>query len=336
MSSHNALPGGRNLDPMLLVHPLEQCPACSARASSARPLFSLSMLGEPCHVVRCAHCGLVFKDRMPTAAGLTQMYAHDYEHFSDRSPISLAERTSLVEKLVLCRRLLGGARSPSEIRVLDVGCASGRFVQVANQVGFSAEGIDPYLPEELEGATLRRCRPEDLPSRRYDVVTLLNVLEHADEPTPLLAAVRRLVAPGGVLLATCPYGDSLARRVHGARWNHAALDQHLLFWTPRSLELALRRAGFAGRCEHRIAGSPFPCGRTAPGPTAIPTFTPGSPESLHTDAAPVARGAFAKVQDALWSAGRRIQALPSTARVVRKLVHGTRTGDYLEFAVRGD
>src|SRR5205085_5744285 len=107
--------------------------------------------------------------------------------------------------------------------------------------------------------------------------------EHVPDPHSLFASVRRLLKPHGVLLVACPYGASLARRFHRERWTHLALDEHVLFWTPGSLRIATRRAGFEGPASLRISGSPFPFGRAAatggttpsPGPTHPTQDSPG-------------------------------------------------------------
>jgi SAM-dependent methyltransferase len=82
------------------------------------------------------------------------------------------------------------------------------------------------------------------PGISFDVVTLIDVLEHVPDPAASLSRVYERLAPGGVLAAVLPNAASLVHRLLGPRWPHYA-PEHLFFWTPRALERQLAAAGFA-------------------------------------------------------------------------------------------
>jgi len=308
------------------------CPACGAPTSSARTLFDVPFLDALALVLECQKCGLCYKSLIPTEEGLRRIYARDYEHFQDEGPVDLGEVYSAKQKLATVRRLLGPSRAPRAIRVLDIGCGRGRFVEVARRLGYQADGIDPYLPPEAEGEHVRRGEPGDVAPASYDVASLLNVVEHVIDPHPLFVAARRLLRPGGVLLITCPYGGSLARRFHQAQWVHLALDEHLLFWTPRALSLALRADGFLGASRCRIAGSPFPYGRVPRRVTAA-EHTP-SPAAPPSTGKPPARPAVSlRLQARVWRVARALMRREAVSNLIRKAVHQSHSGDYLELAI---
>jgi len=89
-------------------------------------------------MLECRACGLLYKSLLPTDAGLRRIYAGSYEHFQDGGPLDQGEIYSAKQKLASARRLLGAARSPKDIRVLDIGCAQGRFVDLARRLGYVA------------------------------------------------------------------------------------------------------------------------------------------------------------------------------------------------------
>jgi len=306
------------------LHRFQECPGCASHIRECDVLFSVEMFGSPCDVLKCRPCGLVFKEHYP--GDLHNLYTTDYVHFCQAQAPGAAELISARQKLRRCQRFLGRRKEAVDIRLLDVGCGGGQFVRMARSLGYCAEGIDPFLPEHLTEAGVSRSKPEDLPAASYDIVTLLNVAEHATDPGALFAAVGRLIRPCGVLLVTCPYGDSWARRLYKARWAHLALDEHILFWTPSSLNRALTRSGFIEKSNVRIAGSPFPyglirnvheCSKSMP----IPKVTH---QTLQHQA----------LQQRAWQLARWIQAREGLGNVVRRLVHMTQFGDYLEYVVR--
>jgi SAM-dependent methyltransferase len=97
-------------------------------------------------------------------------------------------------------------------RVLDVGCATGFVVEALRELGIDAEGVDVSqfaVEQAAQGARghVRQgdlCRRLPFPSRRFDVVTALETLEHLPpEAVPgALAELHRVSA--GYVVATIP------------------------------------------------------------------------------------------------------------------------------------
>lgn len=304
-----------------------ECPGCGASSSKTKHLFNVSLLETSCSVGQCSSCGLVYKTFAPTTEGLAQIYSHEYVHFGTDT-IDIADFNTAKQKLSKVRKALSGKRLPNELKLLDVGCGSGNFVRIAQNLGYQAEGIDPYLPSQLKSKYLHNKSPEDIPKNSYDIAVLLNVAEHLDQPRQMFSAIRQLLKSDGVMLLTCPYGDSYARRVHQAYWGHLALDEHLLFWTPRSLTKLLREVGFQGKVSYRIAGSPFPYGRVKP-----QLSTNNSIES-QIQASSESKEHKPSLQAQIWQFGRAIQRQQIAANFVRSMIHVTHTGDYLEYVIK--
>lgn len=95
------------------------------------------------------------------------------------------------------------------VEVLDIGCGSGRFVEMATAAGCRAVGIDATeaLLEIAAGrtpaATFREAEMEDLPfsSASFDLVTGFNSFQYAADPVAALREARRVVRPGGHVVA---------------------------------------------------------------------------------------------------------------------------------------
>jgi SAM-dependent methyltransferase len=160
------------------------------------------------------------------------------------------------------RRMLLAEARPGE-RVLDLGCGAGRFV-----AALAAAGADPVGVEIAEAALeraravvpaadLRPLQPDGsipLEHSAVDLVWCSEVLEHVADVAYLLAEVRRVLRPGGRLLATVPFharvqGAAIALTRFEAHFD--PLGQHLRFFTRRSLAATLAHAGLEPR---RVAG----------------------------------------------------------------------------------
>lgn len=148
-----------------------------------------------------------------------------------------AGRRELVAQL--WRRHLG----VSPLRVLEVGCGSGRNALMMARAGHRVLGID-LRPEHLREIGMRDKRlvllqgdGAQLPLRdaSFDVAILLDILEHADD-AKVLDEMRRCLVPGGALILTVPAMPWL--------WSHRdEAAGHLRRYTRRSLTEVVRKAG---------------------------------------------------------------------------------------------
>lgn len=318
------------------LNALQNCPSCNAPIKSSRFLFKILLLGELCLVLRCNQCSLVYKQLMPTSQGLQYIYSHSYIHFQESdSKFDLASENSNKQKLDRCRHFLNPEIDTEAISVLDVGCGSGGFVKTARRMGYNAQGIDPYLPPQLHSEYLKPLSPQDLAGvSSFNIITLLNVVEHLDQPKVLFSQIYHLLKPGGLLLLTCPYGDSLALQFHRQQWGHLALDEHLLFWTPKSLTYLLRQVGFQGKFSYRIAGLPFPYGRVSITSERSTNENVLDSTDSQSNSPNVPSCSRVSLQSKVWQMARWTQRQEVVANLARSLIHLTHTGDYLEYLIR--
>jgi len=94
------------------------------------------------------------------------------------------------------------------LSVLDVGCGDGRLVEVFSRHGADVTGIDadPAMVEAAGlttpfGAVLRGdALALPFADARFDLVTMVTVLCHVENPGKALAEARRVLKPGGRLL----------------------------------------------------------------------------------------------------------------------------------------
>jgi len=106
---------------------------------------------------------------------------------------------------------------PPPANLLDIGCGNGVFVKAAADAGYESRGIDTSLPpHECAHAANRVFQgsvfDEVEQGRVYDVVTILNVLEHIPDPNRFLSAVVRLLSPGGICACAMPLSSGTIYR----------------------------------------------------------------------------------------------------------------------------
>jgi SAM-dependent methyltransferase len=216
------------------------CPGC--HGADARTTGTVNGF----EVRSCDTCGTLFTARLPTAES-----AQDYDAFYGES------RDVAVPEFVLHRleqHVAGLAAYRSGLnRWLDIGCGAGTLLQAAVNQGWQALGTEVAAPavEAVRSAGLDAVvgttRELDLPPDGYDVVSMIEVVEHVEDPDELLADAARLVRPGGAVYLTTPHGRSLSARVLGTKWAVVEPPEHLQLFSRAGLQAALERAGLRVR-----------------------------------------------------------------------------------------
>ncbi len=241
------------------------CLVC--RGTRARVLFRKG--GKD--FVRCEACGLVWLDPMPTAGEVAAYYEQSYRD-GIYEPYAAAET---IRRLIAQHRLAAIRPHARPGRWLDVGAATGHFVEAAVLAGIAAEGC------ELSGSAVERARGRGLtmhhaavedftPTAPYDTITAFDVLEHLREPRAFLDRLRRWLAPGGTLALTLPDVSSIYPRLMRRHWFYYAPSDHLHYFDPRTITRLLGEHGF-GRARVTRAYKPLTLGYIA---LQLQQFTP--------------------------------------------------------------
>jgi SAM-dependent methyltransferase len=145
-------------------------------------------------------------------------------------------------------------------RVLDVGCADGTFGEALKKTrGIEVWGVEPTKSAATK-AKVKLDRVVEglfdptmgLPVGSFDCIFFNDVLEHMLAPELALHYARKLLAPGGVVVASIPNIRSfptLWRLVFHASWEYqdaGVLDRtHLRFFTKSSIVNMFEHEGFA-------------------------------------------------------------------------------------------
>lgn len=230
----------------------EHCALCGGSAHAW-----LDKRGYPLWYCESCGCGFLAPSSIPH--DLRSLYDADYfEGRSDFGYSSYNRDAALLERN-FDQRLdwIESLHAPG--RLLDVGCAYGMFLARARTRGWDISGVDVAedCAEQARatGATIHigDLLEVEFPGK-YDVIAMLDVIEHLPDPAASLARCFELLLPGGVLVLETGDRDSPWARLLGRRWYFLDPPQHLFYFTPGSVEKVLRRSGFTGRIHSRRMG----------------------------------------------------------------------------------
>jgi 2-polyprenyl-3-methyl-5-hydroxy-6-metoxy-1,4-benzoquinol methylase len=244
---------------LVIDYELVACDLCGASARESVPVFDGlrdMRFGIPGQFTlhRCNSCGLLYLSPRPTRETISAYYPGEYSGHKgaiedEWFPIMRWIRR---RKLSKRRRLIEHFSSRKQGRVLDVGCATGLFLNEMAQAGWQAAGVE-LTASAVEYARRRfgldvfegTLGESPYEPASFDVITFWDVLEHTFSPTEELTIAARLLRPGGLLVLNVPNWNSVNRRLFGRYWSGLDAPRHLYVFTYQTLETLLSRAGFS-------------------------------------------------------------------------------------------
>jgi SAM-dependent methyltransferase len=199
-----------------------------------------SRYGMTLPLVRCQSCGFIYAPaaNAPEILGLYErMEDPEYDSPGSARPLQMEWIVRIARK-----------QHPKAATLLDIGAGTGMLVAEARKQGLAAQGVEPSFA--LSGLAIQRGLPvaqgvyphPDLAGRRYDIVCLVDVIEHVERPDELLRDAASALAPGGLLVVITPDISSVAARLLGKRWWHLRLA-HIGYFDPGTFGKLASRLG---------------------------------------------------------------------------------------------
>jgi 2-polyprenyl-3-methyl-5-hydroxy-6-metoxy-1,4-benzoquinol methylase len=208
----------------------------------------------------CLRCGTLFTKSWAGKGGNnTDEIRELYDHYYDRArfeihPVAAASSERLVRSF---------ERFRTDGRWLDIGYGEGGLLEIAGQNGWACYGMEVSPPAlqygERRGWVVSTEIDSDprFPVQGFDVITMMECIEHVIDPHSSLLSAARLLRPGGMLHLTTPNARSLNRRLLGIKWSIVSPPEHLTLWTGRALREAVMAAGFERPVVRAVGFNPF-------------------------------------------------------------------------------
>ncbi|MHC4308396.1 MAG: class I SAM-dependent methyltransferase [Planctomycetota bacterium] len=217
---------------------IQNCPVCgNDRVSAYFHLRSNNLIA-----LRCRHCTHVFVENSPiNSSNIADFYTmndfkgnrqlqneqwytnyyndcfNDYDTHLDSSLVL----KQFEEKLCYCGELL-----PQKGRLLDIGCATGVFLDMASKQGWEVEGLEvssglaAYARDNfgLKVHCLDLTK-DHLDSPPFDVVTLFDLIEHIPNVNEMIKGCRNNLSDEGILIIRTPAEEGLLRDIAKILYN---------------------------------------------------------------------------------------------------------------------
>jgi len=251
----------------------------SPLTESETPVTETRYSQDHWRIVRCEVTGMVFLANPPDYESLAEDFAWEKTYVLENrrrresepafSAVSSAvkmlrrtvrprERIETLSAAVLARMARPTDRAPL---LVDVGCGTGdkavaivELIKSRSQespvpVGIEISSEQAAVADQnlrAYGGRCLRCSAldgmESIADGSADLIILCSFLEHEVNPLPLLRACGRALAREGRIIIKVPNYASLNRHVRQKRWCGFRFPDHVNYFTPRTLKMAIERA----------------------------------------------------------------------------------------------
>lgn len=222
------------------------CPVCETEKEPARRFknkigFSFAV---------CADCQTIYIDPAPTEDTLKRLYNHPAESFifnKENEDKNVDVKSGHYEDYSAILRMMPD-KPKERLQLLEVGCANGSFLMTSSET-FDVEGVElndsTAEVARKNGFKVKTGRIEDIEGESvFDIIVMLQVLEHVVRPGKLLCEVLRLLRPNGLLYVDVPNVDSASFNYLRERHVHISSYGHVSMFNKESLVRLCEKNGF--------------------------------------------------------------------------------------------
>lgn len=249
-----------------LMHQAVLCPLCRLSQNQlwakARDVeyFTTQEIYSYYH---CLHCEILFIDPVPVDK-LNIIYPTNYYSFAPENQSTIHKIKVWLDTSVFKNTLK--RINKEQINILDVGGGTGWLLSAIKKVDDRIKitqivDFDPSAAAlaEKQGHQYFCGRFEEfMTDRKFELILLLNLIEHVQNPIDILEKCKSILSPEGRILIKTPNWDSLdARLFRHKNWGGYHCPRHWTLFTKRSFETMVNHLGLKVDLFQYTQGAPF-------------------------------------------------------------------------------
>ncbi len=226
---------------------VNSCPSCESRLfSELQTSKDFTTTGEFFHIKQCKTCGLLITSPRPSAETISRYYP------SDKYISHAAASTGVIDSIYLVIRYFTLKWKFSLIKpflrggpILDYGCGTGSFLKEAMQNNCSVHGVEPSPEARKKVSSSIPVVPtlDQLPSLRFDVITLWHVLEHVYTLRETLRHLKSRLTDLGTIFIAVPNWESDDAKHYHEQWAGYDVPRHIWHFSKNSMETLIQNEG---------------------------------------------------------------------------------------------
>lgn len=231
----------------------KKCPWCdSDNNHQFLKLKDYFLTQEDFEILECNDCKLLFTTPCPAPDKIGDYYkSEEYLSHNDEKKSLFARIYNIVKKTNIKNKFnIAVGNKQSAIRILDIGCGVGDFLNYAKEKGCKITGIEPnddarkIAEKKLNTEVLSPADLENLPDNSFDIITMWHVLEHVADLKTEIHHLQRLLKNDGRLILALPNYKSFDAEYYKDKWAAYDVPRHLNHFSRTSIENIFKETKF--------------------------------------------------------------------------------------------
>jgi 2-polyprenyl-3-methyl-5-hydroxy-6-metoxy-1,4-benzoquinol methylase len=221
--------------------------------NSKKPFLKVkdhSVSGEVFDLIRNSEYGFLETTPQPSLDSLPDYYkSEDYISHTDSKRNGFEKAYHLVRTISLKQKLkLINNVSSTEKNLIDVGCGTGDFLQVAKNNNWKITGIEPdgqaraIANSKTENSVFETEDLLKFQAEKFNVITLWHVLEHLPNLEEQIQIFKKLLKPNGTLIIAVPNYKSYDANYYKEFWAAYDVPRHLWHFDRTSISKLVSKA----------------------------------------------------------------------------------------------
>ncbi|MGI8640393.1 MAG: class I SAM-dependent methyltransferase [Pyrinomonadaceae bacterium] len=200
-------------------------------------------------LMRCDDCQTIFAKVAFEIEKTADEVKQIYDGYYDSANFRLAPATGMS----LLKTITSFENFRQTGKLLDIGFGEGGLLTVAEKNDWKCYGTE-LSPQALKygdekGWIVAKdvLSDERFEKNSFDIVTMIELIEHVPNPDDFLQTALSLLRPGGLLYLTTPNIKSINWRWLGIDWSVISPPEHIAIWSPAGMKKALGRNNFTAK-----------------------------------------------------------------------------------------
>lgn len=174
---------------------------------------------------------------------------HDEDSIDNENFDDIIEHYSFTGTESILKQICNDNIERKPLNVLDIGCWDGSLLNCL-PASWIKSGVEPNcmaskLAEQKNFYVFRKPLLNiDFKDKMYDLVLLLDVIEHLNDPLSSLKKIRKILKPSGSVIVLTGNTGSLGCRLFKNNWYYYNYKSHINFFNKDNLTLSLKKTGF--------------------------------------------------------------------------------------------
>jgi len=225
----------------------ECCPLCGS--SNIKNKYRINRYSLHFNTDVCMSCGFIFMNPLFDDCTVKSFYSDEY--YNGKAEYSYIDERNIKKysSYVWDSRIKVIHKYIKSGNFLDVGCSFGGFLESASKYyttyGIEMSEYSSAFAGKIFGERIHCGTLKDHPfeNEKFSVITMIELIEHLDDPASAVRECYRLLTDGGLLLIQTANMDGRQAKVLGPDYEYF-MPGHLSYFSRSNLTLLLKKSGF--------------------------------------------------------------------------------------------